>query len=179
MVVTAIPVPVVAMAGEQGLTEPFEAAFRPLFMRAFRLAHRMLGDKEAAEDVAAEALARAHMHWSHIAGLDHRDAWVLRVTANLAVDAIRRRRPPVLPADAVDFEDQAALRLALAAALRALPRRQREVIALRYLAGLNEGEVAAALGISPGSVRTHIHRGLTALRARLDPRFPEVSVDAD
>jgi RNA polymerase sigma factor (sigma-70 family) len=72
--------------------------------------------------------------------------------------------------------DAAVLRLALAAALEALPRRQREVVALRYLADLSEAQVAAALGVSADAVKTHLHRGTTALRARLGPDFEEVAL---
>jgi RNA polymerase sigma factor (sigma-70 family) len=57
----------------------------------------------------------------------------------------------------------------LVRALRALPRRQREVVALRYLADRPEAEVADLLGCSAGAVKQHAHRGLAALRARLAP----------
>lgn len=59
------------------------------------------------------------------------------------------------------------LRIVLSDALARLPRRQREVVALRYLADLSEAQVAASLGISTGSVKTHLHRGLISLRGRL------------
>jgi RNA polymerase sigma factor (sigma-70 family) len=91
----------------------------------------------------------------------------VRVTANLAIDTIRRRRlrtPVALTV--VDAED-VSTRFALIAAVRDLPRRQREVIVLRYLADLSVPEVAAALGVSPGSVKTHAHRGIARLRDEL------------
>ena len=73
------------------------------------------------------------------------------------------------------------LRIALVAALGSLPRRQRQAVALRYLGDLSDGEVAVALGISVGSVKTHIHRGLGALRSpprsrhgRGGPRWPGI-----
>jgi len=66
------------------------------------------------------------------------------------------------------------LRVALVAALGSLPRRQRQAVALRYLGDLSDGQVAVALGISVGSVKTHIHRGLGALRGRLGPGLEEV-----
>jgi len=147
--------------------EDFEAAFDRLFPRAERLARRILGDDAAAEDVAAESLARLCLHWPRLRVQPYLDGWVLRVAANLAIDATRRR-PHELPAAATSTSDDAvALRLALIAALQHLARRQREVIALRYLSDLSEAEVAAALGISEGSVKTHTSRGLAALRARL------------
>jgi RNA polymerase sigma-70 factor (sigma-E family) len=145
----------------------FEAAFDRLFPRAERLARRIVGEDAAAEDIAAEALARLCLRWSRLRDADYLDGWVLRVSANLAIDATRRRSPAVALAALPAADDAVALRLALVAALRHLSRRQREVIALRYLSDLSEAEVAAALGISQGSVKTHTSRGLAALRDRL------------
>jgi RNA polymerase sigma factor (sigma-70 family) len=54
------------------------------------------------------------------------------------------------------------------AALRALPERQRECLVLRYYADLSEAEIAAAMGISPGAVKSHASRGMTALRSALE-----------
>jgi len=158
-------------------TEPddgFEEAFDELFPRAVRLAHRLLGDRAAAEDVAAEAMARAYARWPRVSGLPYRDGWLLKVTTNLAIDRLRRRRPEIVPAPADDFEDGVELRLALNAALLTLAPRQRQAAALRYLGGLSDREVAQALGISLGSVKTHIHRGLKGLRARLGVSLEEV-----
>ncbi len=67
-----------------------------------------------------------------------------------------------------------AVRLVLSAGLLNLAPRQRQAVALRYLGGLSDREVAQALGISLGSVKTHIHRGLNALRARLGASLEEV-----
>jgi RNA polymerase sigma factor (sigma-70 family) len=74
-----------------------------------------------------------------------------------------------------DAEADLDLGLVLARALRSIPRRQRQVIVLRYLADLPSDEVARTLRISPGTVKVHIHRGLQTLRARLGPTFPEVT----
>lgn len=153
----------------------FDEWFHHLFPRAVLLGERMLGSRQAAEDVAAEACARAFASWPKVRSLAHRDAWVLRVTANLAIDATRHRRfslPPVSPL-VPDADDITVLRLALLEALRALPRRQREAVALRYLSGLSEADVAAALGVSTGAVKSHIHRGVRGLRSRLGDRFLE------
>ena len=158
-------------AGEDG----FEEAFDELFPRAVRLAHRLLGDRAAAEDVAAEAMARAYARWPRVSGLPYRDGWLLRVTTNLAIDRLRRRPPAVWPAPPDDFEHGIPLRLALNAALLTLAPRQRQAIALRYLGDLSDKEVALALGISLGSVKTHIHRGLHGLRARLGAGLEEVT----
>lgn len=152
----------------------FEEAFDLLFRRAFLVARRVLGDRTTSEDVAAETLARAFAHWSRIGDQPWREGWVVRVATNLAIDVARKGsrvsdRP--IEVDAVTAEDTAtdvvALRVTLAVALRRLPKRQREAIALRYLAGLSEAEVAEALHVSVGSVKTHVHRGVQRLRARL------------
>ena len=153
----------------------FEAAFDELFPRAVRLASRLLGDRAAAEDVAAEALARAYARWSKVGGLSYRDGWGLKVATNLSIDRLRRRPPDVWPVVASDFEDAVELRIALNAALLTLAPRQRQALALRYLGGLSDQEVAQALGISLGSVKTHIHRGLKGLRRRLGAGLEEVT----
>jgi RNA polymerase sigma factor (sigma-70 family) len=174
--------------GDASAEDDFASAYRSLFLPAFRVAHRLVGDIHAAEDIAAEALARCYARWSVVNALPYRDAWVMRVATNLALDAVRRRRPARAASERAKvelsrregrdggFDDESALRLALGEALSQLPRRQREGIALRYLAGLSDVEVSTALGISASSVRTHVQRGLTTLRATLGPDFREVLV---
>lgn len=154
----------------------FEEAFDPLFRRAFLVARRIVGDPTSAEDVAAEALARAFAHWTRIGAAPWREGWVVRVATNLAIDVVRgRSRLSDRPVEhdptsqTVGDDDIVALRVTLAAGLRRLPRRQREAVALRYLAGLSEAEVADALQVSVGSVKTHLHRGVHRLRTRLGP----------
>jgi RNA polymerase sigma factor (sigma-70 family) len=145
----------------------FVAAYPELFPKAYRVAYRLLGSREAAEDTAAEALSRAFARWSHVSFLPYRDAWVLRVTTNLALHALARRRPAVPEARSLQIDDAAATRVALAEALKALPKRQRHIIVLRHLAGLPEAEIAVALGISEGTVKTHTKRALATLRRTL------------
>jgi RNA polymerase sigma factor (sigma-70 family) len=154
----------------------FEDAFPDLLARSFRLASRMLGDRAAAQDVAADALAITLVRWSRIVDLSYRTAWVLRVTANLALRAAKReaRATPqawVNVRGNQGFEHEATLRVALVAALGALPKRQREAIILRYLSDLDEQHVAAILGVSAGTVKTHLHRGSQTLRERLGEDF--------
>lgn len=145
----------------------FELAFRELLPRAFRVGFRILGNETDAEDAAAEALARAHASWKKIGGLAHRDAWVLRVTTNVAIDMARKRRPLPVDSERIEVEDQTVLRLAVAEALRSLPRRQREVIALRWLADLSEADVASVLNIKEGTVKKTAHQAMASLRTRL------------
>jgi RNA polymerase sigma-70 factor (ECF subfamily) len=162
------------MAKDQAIEDRFVLAFPRLFSKARRVAHRVVGDAATAEDVAAEALARAYAHWEHIESLPWMEAWVLRVTTNLALDVARRRRPVLDAPPSLDAEDAIATRLAMVAALARLPRRQREAIALYYLAGLSAEEVADVLGLSAGTVKSHLHRGLAALRRRLGHGLEEV-----
>lgn len=164
--------------GPNASYDSFEEAFRTLMPRAYRVALRLLGDRGAAEDVASEAMARAYARWSQLCETDHADAWVLRVATNLALDAARRGYPhPPVP-EPVDVAEVATLRTALVVALRALPRRQREVVALRYLAGMSESSVAHVLHLAEGTVKSHAHRGLAALRGRLGEEVEEVIPDA-
>jgi RNA polymerase sigma factor (sigma-70 family) len=151
----------------------FHEVFTPLLWRSRQLAYRLLGDDDAARDVASEALARLYEHWHTLDhDLDHCTAWTLRVTRNLAIDTLRQRaRERQLPDDdlaVVDTSSELALRLAVLDAVRDLPERQRRVIALRYLLDLSQADVAAALGVHPGTVATHVSRALARLRQALD-----------
>lgn len=151
----------------------FAALFDAVYPRAVRLGVRMLGSSAAGEDLAAEALARAYARWRSVRRHPAPDAWVLRTATNLAIDELRRRPRPLSAAEPVAGpEDAVALRLALAHALASLSRQQRTIVTLRYLADLSEADVATALSISPGTVKTHLSRGLARLRAEL--RGPEL-----
>ena len=145
----------------------FETAFGELASVAYRVGYRLLGDRPAAEDVAQEALARALVDWRRVR--DHATPWVVRVATNLALDRLRARgrveSGPAREHAVDDATSSAVLRVTLARQLASLPRRQRDVVALRYLADLSEADVAQVLGVSTGSVKRHAHRGLAALRA--------------
>jgi RNA polymerase sigma factor (sigma-70 family) len=99
----------------------------------------------------------------------------MRVTTNLALNTTRRRRLLFRAVGRAAHDDAAVTRLAVADALRALPDRQREVIVLRHLAGLSEPEIAERLGLSLGTVKTHLRRGKDALRSRLPVDILEAS----
>lgn len=150
--------------------DDFDAAFRELFLPAYELALRILGDRHDAQDAAAEALARTLSNWRRVAHLPYRRQWVLRVTANVAIDMGRRRRAVVDSDQVADAlaalrpTDEVEIQMALAAVLATLPRRQLEVIVLRYLVDLSQKEVATVLGIGEGTVKRHAARGLATLR---------------
>lgn len=159
-----------------GAPDDFSEAFPALYRRARTVAHRILGNRSEAEDAAAEALTRALMTWRRVGPLPHRDAWVLRVTTNVAVDMARRRRPQSGHLDPIPgLEEATAVRLSLAAALAALPRRQREVIVLQHLGGLRQAEIAQLMGVSVGSVKRHGHRAINELRKRLGSEWEGVA----
>ena len=162
-------------------TDPFrdfDAFFLTHLPAVLRLAQRMTGDRTVAEDVAAEAFARAVARWEKVGRLDYREAWVMRVASNLAIDLARRRHPTLPTRAASDPAGEVALRVTMLEALRALPRAQREALVLRYLAALSEVEVAAALGVKPGTVKSHLHRAREAIRSRLGADFEEFGYGA-
>jgi len=145
----------------------YDERFDDLAGIAYRVAYRMVGSREDARDIAQEAMARAYAHWRRAS--KHPEAWVSRVAANLAIDLLRRRArtAPTWRETDVDGSALAAERIGLVRALEALPKRQREVVVLRYLADRPEAEVAAQLGCSLGTVKQHASRGLAALRSAL------------
>lgn len=155
----------------------FDQMFPPLLDRSSRLAYRLLDDDDVAREVAAEAMARLFEHWETLGhDPDHCTAWTLRVTRNLAVDTLRRRaRESGLPPHELAVADTASelvLRLAVLEAVRGLPERQRRSIELRYLLDLSQADVAAALGVRPGTVATHVSRALAHLRRALEVPEP-------
>jgi len=159
------------MAAVRAYDDEFKAAFARLYPSAGRVALRIVGNQAAAEDIAAEALARAYERWRKVRTLPYRDAWVLRVTTNLAIDWVRKKRPEQREPRPLHIEERVALHVALVRALQMLSRRQRDVVVLRYIGDLSEHEVSAALGLAPGSVKTHLRRGLERLRLLLGPDF--------
>jgi RNA polymerase sigma factor (sigma-70 family) len=154
----------------------FEPFFRAIYPKAVAVAERVTGELAAAEDAAIEALAKAHFRWARIGEQPWRDAWVIRVTINQAIT--RLPRPPRTPrvTDGPDHADGVVLRNTLQMAVRQLPRRQREVVCLRYLVGLSENEIAAALDLGLGTVKTHLRRGIASLRASVGRHLKEEHV---
>lgn len=153
--------------------EDFDSFFRSVFPKAVAVAQRVTGERAAAEDAALEALAKAHFRWRKIGDEPWREPWVLRVAVNEAIRRLPRHRPAERPSTTKDPADDVALRQTLTVALGQLPRRQCEVIVLRYLLGYSETQVASALGISQGTVKTHLHRGMSALRGTLGQQLKE------
>lgn len=150
-------------------TEPepdFASFYREWWGVSLKVAQRLVGSA-LAEDVAADAFVKAVIHWERLRKLPHSGPWILRVTVRLALRRRRHSWQSVLdvPAEsAMSIDDLVVTQMALTEALASLPRRQREVLALRYLGDLSEHETALALRLSPETVKTHARRGLIALR---------------
>lgn len=152
-------------------TNAFVQAFPGLYRLSYRVAYRLLGSDADAQEVAAEALTRAYGRWSRVS--DHAEPWVATVATNLALDRARRAsRARIHQRDLTISEHQddphSELRLHLQEVLRTLPKRQRQVVALRYLLDMSEDQVAVALGISVGTVKTHASRGLARAKSLLE-----------
>ncbi|MDQ3757656.1 MAG: sigma-70 family RNA polymerase sigma factor [Actinomycetota bacterium] len=160
--------------------EEFERWFRSLYPRAYRIALRIVDSSTEAEDAVAEAFSRALLRWRKVGELDYRDAWLLRVTANVAIDVVRRRmRAPVLVAPPEESESDLSDRIYLLGALTTLPARQRDVLVLRYFADLTDEDIARCLSMASGTVKSHVHRGLVRMRQRLAEAGEEVPLALD
>ena len=126
-----------------------------------------MADRPLAEDLVAEAFTKAWASWRKVRGLAEPRAGVIRTAMNARVSWWRRHRQEVTlgSQNAIAATSQElALDSSLVAALRRLPVRQREVIALRLLLDLDTSTTAEMLGISSSTVTTHLHRAINALR---------------
>jgi RNA polymerase sigma-70 factor (sigma-E family) len=148
-----------------------EQLFRTEWGSLVGLARQLLDEPRDAEEVVQEAFARLLTSWSALRDPAKAPAWLRSTVRNLArarlrrrVVALRHRRAPDPPAsppeDDVLADDD---RRRAVAALRQLPRRQRECLVLRHWNSLTEREIAKELRISQGSVKKHIHRGMAVL----------------
>jgi RNA polymerase sigma factor (sigma-70 family) len=152
----------------------FEALYRNCRDDVYAYVATMLRDPAAAEDVVASAFERAyrkHRQFDPRRGTTR--AWVFGIARNAALDELRRRRRhadlPLDPADeeAPPFDDDVedpVRRAAVRAALESLRPRDREIVALKFAAGLSNGELAAVLGTSESNAGTLVHRAMTTLR---------------
>jgi RNA polymerase sigma factor (sigma-70 family) len=122
-------------------------------------------DPTRAEDAVAEAFARAFERWESVGLMDNPVGWVVQVAVNRFNSDWRiwRRELPEPPPDAA-ATDPASFDADLARLVWSLPRRQRQVVALRVIADLSEDETGRILRISPKTVSVHLHRALGSLR---------------
>jgi RNA polymerase sigma-70 factor (sigma-E family) len=126
-----------------------------------------VGDLTLAEDLVAEGFTRAWTSWRTVREHPARRAWVIKTALNTHVSWWRRRRreTSLQGHDTAESTDLlSTLDRSVVAALRRLPVRQRQVVALRLLLDLDNETTAQTLGISPGTVSSHLHRALATLR---------------
>ncbi len=152
---------------DDGTVEPFEAFYARSLDPVFRAVLLTTRNSERAEDGAHEAFARALELWDTIGRHPNPIAWTIRVALNVHASSWRiwRREQPEPPE--VVVSDELPIDPFLLRAVWRLPRRQRQVVALRVLADLSAAQTAAALGISEGTVGAHLHRALEKLRENL------------
>jgi RNA polymerase sigma-70 factor (ECF subfamily) len=153
-----------------------EALFDAEAASLTRLARFYVDDKTAAEDLVQEAFIRFARHNGRLRDPHRATAYLRSIVINLARDHNRRgfvswrHRPPAQPdaPSAAETAEERAERAAVVAALRALPRRQRDCVTLRYYYDMPVAEIAATLGLSTNTVKTHLQRGLDALAMTLE-----------
>ena len=138
------------------------------------------GSRAAAEDAVQEALARAWER-SEREQIESLPGWVTRVAMNLSKSKLRRmrvearHRDAVAPPPAVDAGAASDSKIDIKRALAALPHRQREVTVLRYYLGLNVAEIAGALELNEGTVKTSLFRARKVLAAVLGEPVEEAN----
>jgi len=139
---------------------------------------RGLAPAHLAEDVAQEAMLVAYRRWREIGELERPDLWVRRTCANLAVSQFRRRMVELRATAKLSGRRQPARELSESseefwAAVRALPRRQAQAAALRFVYDMPLAEIASTLGTSEGTVKQHLSRARRALAHQLGLREEE------
>ena len=164
-------------AAEQALTDLYAANWHSLV----RLSWLLVGDQQLAEETVQDAFVAMHSRWSTLRNQDLALAYLRASVVNSSRSVLRHRtveqryltsQTIAMTARGTSNEPSAEARALdhsagteLLAALGRLPRRQRQVLTLRYYVDLSEAQIADALGISAGSVKAHAHRGLAALRS--------------
>jgi RNA polymerase sigma factor (sigma-70 family) len=155
----------------------FEALYRSARDDVYAYVATLLRDRAAAEDVTAAAFERAYRKQRLFkAARGSERAWLFGIARNAALDELRRRKrtaglafDPPAPQDDID---RALSRAAVREALAELPARDRELIALKFHAGLDNAELASVLGLSVSNAGTRLHRALAKLREILDDNAP-------
>lgn len=167
----------VSLPGRRALRDDAAAAVEAIYqataLSLIRMAYVMLDDLPSAEDVVQEAFCGLFRRWAHLADQDKALSYVRSCALNGCRSELRRRirnerraSRDTAPADAESAEYAALVgeeHREVLAALRRLPRRQREALVLRFYLDLSEPEIAAAMGISPGTVKSTTSRALAAL----------------
>jgi RNA polymerase sigma-70 factor (sigma-E family) len=151
----------------------FAAAYRACHRSVLRTAFVMCGSATSAEDVVGEATVRVYRAWRR-GRVDNLEQYLRRAVVNETIGRSRRvaiatrAAPHLVPARPIAFEDAVADLDRLARALAQLPPRQRAAVVLRYLHDMTEAATADLLGVSVGTVKASVARGLARLRELLD-----------
>jgi RNA polymerase sigma-70 factor (ECF subfamily) len=154
--------------------ESFEELYRRTFPRVYAYVASMLRDRSSAEDVTAQAFERAYSKRSRFsARRGTPEAWVFGIARNAALDELRKRkRRATLESEPADVwspgpdeeAERAFQREEVRRALASLDPRDRDLIALKFAAGLNNTEIARVLRLSESNVGTRLHRAVDKLR---------------
>jgi len=164
----------------EGPPETFEDFYVREYPAVVGLAYALSGSRWGAEDLAQEAFLAAAKDWARIGSYEQPGAWVRRVVANLSVSAFRRRAAEAKAlarlafSEVVPLPDLAASDPAFWEAVRSLPRRQRQAVALYYLEDRPVAEIASILGMTTGTVKRHLYDGRQTLARRLRLEGEEV-----
>ena len=154
------------------VTEDFEAFYRRQYPRAVGLAYALAGKRHLAEEIAQDAFVAGYRQWHKISRYENPEAWLRRVVVNRSTSVLRRgitevKALPRLRSEVLDLPPLEAGAGAVWDAVRALPRRQAQAIALFYLEDLSTEQIADVLKCSPGTVKTHLKRGRDRLGRKL------------
>lgn len=143
----------------------------------YRVAFRVLGSHEDADEAAQEAFVRAWRSMKSYEGRASLKTWLIRIVVNVARSLLTRRKDarPLDPDVPLQERSEGTERMVMRrevmervrSAVGALPRRQREVVWLRIFSELRYREVAAAMGLTEGAVKAHMHQAVTNLRRRM------------
>ncbi len=150
----------------------FDVFYRVTWIEVYRPLAASLGDRDLAREAVDEAMVRAFDRWSSVRDFENRGGWVYRVAYRWAIDRLRRRARerrylPWLsqPSETGEIGD---VEPRLGRALASLSLEQRSVIVLACAFDWSERQIADALGIRPGTVKSRLHRGLQRLREELN-----------
>ncbi len=169
----------------RGDHDAFAELARAAVVRLDQAARLILRDPELARDAVQEGLIRAWRDLPKLRDPDRFDAWLYRLTVNSCIDQTRRRnrRPievelmPIHAPFAYDVSSALADRDLVDGVLRRLDERERAIVVLHYFLGMPLTEVAIALGIPTGTVKSRLHRALRAMRSAIaaDAEGPDAS----
>jgi RNA polymerase sigma-70 factor (sigma-E family) len=159
-----------------GVRPDFTRFYESEAPRLVRSVSLVTGEPVLAEDSVAEAFARAWSRWPEVSAHPRPAAWVMRVALNEARSRFRRRgverrKAALIARPEVTYDPQPQVDRHLGDALRELPRNERTLIALRYVADLSQAEIANVLGVPPGTVASGLSRARHKLGAALGSAY--------